>query len=91
MRLMTDLEYIASRSHQTLGHSKSGRQFVIFAGGPHDDRNTMTFDADLERFFGSQAIPVVGKGRAVHPPHGDFSHLAAERGWAFHKHSLPSN
>jgi hypothetical protein len=77
MRSMTDLNYIAGRSHQTLRYSKSCRKFLIFTGCPHDHRNAMAFDADFQRLFGSQVIPLVGEGRAMNPPHCNFLDSAA--------------
>lgn len=76
MRLMADLDDIAGRSHQTLRYSKTCRQFSIFAGCPHDHRDTMAFDADFEWFFSGQTVPIVGKGKGINSPHGNFFHSA---------------
>ena len=78
MRLMSDLDDIASRPYQTLRNRESGGQLVIFAGCPHDHGNAMAFDLDFQRLFGGQVIPVVGKGKRMNPPQGNFFDAAAK-------------
>ena len=54
------------------GEKKPGGQFTVGAGGPHDDREWLAVQPDLQRLFRRGAIGVV---RAAHAPHADDVHV----------------